>query len=163
MYIPEYKVNFIMARRDQSVSFVHNGRPEIFIYEDSTNRCKYCGSKIVGKRHLCLECGSISCSKKSFFKSSSHTLSCQICGKTICPDCASWLFTRPDGMDELVNVRATLLADAAGFSPFMETWTADKLPWATTPAIHSFPGFPPMEAYPALLAEFAGSTAAPGS
>ncbi|WP_372001063.1 GFA family protein [Tistrella mobilis] len=78
-----------------------------------------------------------------------------------CPDCASWLFTRPDGMDELVNVRATLLADAAGFRPFIETWTADKLPWVTTPATHSYPGFPPMEAYPALLAEFAGGTTAP--
>lgn len=91
MYIPEYSVNFDLARRDQTISFVHNGKPDVFVYSDSTNNCGYCGLHIQGKRQLCLECGTISCSKKTFFKTKSHTLSCEMCGKTICPDCAGYV------------------------------------------------------------------------
>ena len=72
-----------------------------------------------------------------------------------CTRCMSWLFTRPDGADDLVNVRATLLDDARSFRPFVETWTSEMLPWAKTPARHSFAKFPPMERFPELLAEFA--------
>lgn len=72
-----------------------------------------------------------------------------------CPWCMSWMFTRPEGLDFFVNVRATLLDDASGFVPFVETMTDEALPWAKTPAIHSFAGLPPMEAYDGLLAEFA--------
>lgn len=72
-----------------------------------------------------------------------------------CPHCMSWLFTRPEGMDEFVNVRSTMLDDAAAFVPFIETYTREKLPWARTPAIHSFETLPPMERYPELVAEFA--------
>ena len=71
-----------------------------------------------------------------------------------CPHCMSWLFTRPDGMDEFVNLRTTMLDDAADLAPFIETWTREKLPWATTPAIHSFETLPPMERYPELVAEY---------
>ncbi|HEY9623641.1 MAG TPA: GFA family protein [Crinalium sp.] len=72
-----------------------------------------------------------------------------------CPHCMSWLFTRPEGLDELVNVRATLMDDAQSFSPFIETYTDEKLPWVTTPAVHSFNKFPRLEDFPALLSEFA--------
>jgi hypothetical protein len=72
-----------------------------------------------------------------------------------CPYCMSWLFTRLEGRDDLVNVRATMLDDARAFQPFVETWTSEMLPWAKTPARHSFERFPPMEQFPALLAEFA--------
>jgi hypothetical protein len=76
-----------------------------------------------------------------------------------CPHCMSWLFTRPEGLDDFVNVRATMMDDATGFTPFMETWTSEALPWAKTPAVHSFETLPPMERYPELVAEFArGST-----
>jgi len=79
-----------------------------------------------------------------------------------CPHCKSWMFTRPGGIDHLVNVRPTMLDDHAWFVPFMETHTREKLPWATTPAVHSFPGLPAMAAYPALMAEFAERGARPG-
>lgn len=72
-----------------------------------------------------------------------------------CPNCMSWMFTRPAGMDWFVNVRPTLLDDASWFEPFIETGMADKLPWATTPAVHGFEGFPPFEAYAELSREFA--------
>ena len=62
-----------------------------------------------------------------------------------CGHCMSWLFTRPDGLDWLVNLRATMLDDAAWFEPFVETCTAEGLAWATTPAVYSFEGMPAME------------------
>jgi hypothetical protein len=76
-----------------------------------------------------------------------------------CPHCLSWMFTRPEGADGLVNVRATLLDDAAWVSPFMETCTAEKLDWVTTPAAYSFEGFPPLEAYDGILRAYAQARA----
>lgn len=72
-----------------------------------------------------------------------------------CPHCKSWMFTRPEGMDWFVNLRPTMLDDAKWFSPFIETYTSEKLPWATTPAVHSYETFPPFEAYEGLVREFA--------
>ncbi|MCA8880183.1 MAG: GFA family protein [Rhodobacteraceae bacterium] len=72
-----------------------------------------------------------------------------------CPHCMSWVFTRFSAPDEFVNVRATMLDNAKDFVPFVETCTAEKLPWAVTPAAHSFETFPPMERFPELMAEFA--------
>jgi hypothetical protein len=77
-----------------------------------------------------------------------------------CPSCMSWMFTRPPDivtrfLPEFVNVRATMLDDVSWFSPFMETWTRTRLPWVTTPAVHSYAEFPPVEDYAMLLAEFA--------
>jgi hypothetical protein len=72
-----------------------------------------------------------------------------------CPHCFSWAFTRMEGMDAFVNVRATLLDDAAWYAPFIETQTLEKLPWATVPARHSFERFPAFEAFPALIEEYA--------
>jgi len=69
-----------------------------------------------------------------------------------CPQCMSWMFTR--FLPEFVNVRVTMLNDASWFAPFIETRTSAKLPWVSTPAIHSYSGFPPMEEYTKLTAEF---------
>ncbi|MBA3041822.1 MAG: GFA family protein [Alphaproteobacteria bacterium] len=74
-----------------------------------------------------------------------------------CPHCLSWMFTRFDAMGPFVNVRSTMLDDAAGFTPFIETCVSEKLPWAQTPARHSYPQFPPMEDFPRLMGEFAES------
>lgn len=81
-----------------------------------------------------------------------------------CPHCMSWHFTRPKGMDVFVNVRATMLDNARAFVPFIETYTVEMLPWARTPAVPRFERFPPAEAFPSLLAQFAQqSSAAVGS
>lgn len=72
-----------------------------------------------------------------------------------CSHCMSWLFTHPEGMDEFVNVRATMMEDVQSYSPFVETYTDEKLPWATTPAAYSFNKLPSSDEFPALLAEFA--------
>jgi len=79
-----------------------------------------------------------------------------------CSYCMSWAFTRPEGLEHLVNVRATLLDDPSRFSPFIETCTREKLPWATTPAVHSFEGMPVYEDFPRLLEDYARG-AAPAS
>jgi hypothetical protein len=74
-----------------------------------------------------------------------------------CPYCMSWMFTRPEQAAWLVNVRATMLDDTTGVSPFMETFTDEALPWAKTPAVRSFPRFPDLDAYEGLTAEFQAS------
>ena len=75
-----------------------------------------------------------------------------------CPHCMSWLFTRPEGLDEFVNVRATMFDDASDFTPYIETYTSEALPWAKTPAAHSFEKLPPMEIYAELVEDFAQSS-----
>jgi hypothetical protein len=69
-----------------------------------------------------------------------------------CPRCMSWMFTRFH--PEFVNVRVTMLNDVSWFAPFMETWTKTRLPWVTTPAVHRYAEFPPIEEYANLIAEF---------
>lgn len=72
-----------------------------------------------------------------------------------CSHCKSWVFTEPHGVDQFVNVRPTMFDDVSWFVPFIETYTCEKLPWVTTPAMHSFERFPAMAGFPGLLAEFA--------
>ncbi len=75
-----------------------------------------------------------------------------------CPVCMSWMFTRIDGM-EFVNLRPTMLDDARWYVPFIETWTREKLPWATTLAVHSFEEFPSPDRFAGLLGDYAAWTA----
>ena len=72
-----------------------------------------------------------------------------------CPDCKTWMFTRIAGMDDIVNVRPTMFDDTEWCVPFIETMTAEKHAWASTPAKYSFEGFPPREEFPRLMHEFA--------
>lgn len=72
-----------------------------------------------------------------------------------CGHCMSWLFTRPDGMDWLVNLRPTMLDDAAWFEPFVETCTDEGFAWATTPAVYSFAGMPAMEDFERVTKDYA--------
>lgn len=72
-----------------------------------------------------------------------------------CDRCKGWLFTRFEPEMGFVNVRATMLDDATWFVPFVEAYTSTALPWITTPAVHSFTEFPPLEAYQALAEEYA--------
>ena len=78
-----------------------------------------------------------------------------------CGYCMTWLFTRPDGIDAFVNVRPTMLDDARWVAPFIETHTAEKLPWAVTGAVHSFAKLPAMSDYDGLIREYAERGARP--
>lgn len=77
-----------------------------------------------------------------------------------CPYCMSWMFTRPEGMDQFVNVRATLLDDTSWVAPFIETFTKEKLAWAITGASHSYETFPAMEDFAPLVEAYAKFAAA---
>jgi len=66
----------------------------------------------------------------------------------------SWMFTRSEGLDGFVNLRSVLLDDRSWTTPFVETHTREKLPWASTPAVHSFEALPRPDAFPVLIAEF---------
>src|SRR5215510_12975677 len=77
------------------------------------------------------------------------------------PALQDWMFTRPHGMDFFVNIRATMLDDHAWYAPFVEVYTAEKLPWATTPAVHSFATQPDLEGYRPLVEAFAREGARP--
>jgi hypothetical protein len=76
-----------------------------------------------------------------------------------CGYCMTWMFTRPEGVDFFVNIRVTMLDDPSWFTPYMETWTSEKLPWATTPAPHSFAALPAMDAYEGLIKGYAATIA----
>lgn len=73
-----------------------------------------------------------------------------------CGYCLGWVFTRPGQDLGFVNVRATLLDEAGWFMPFVETQTAEKLPWVSTPAQHSYEHFPPFEEWQGLAEDYAG-------
>jgi len=78
-----------------------------------------------------------------------------------CPRCKSWVFTRAEGMDWFVNLRATMLDDHGWFVPYMEVWTSEGLPWATTGAARSFETSPAFDEYEDLMADFAREGARP--
>jgi hypothetical protein len=80
-----------------------------------------------------------------------------------CPRCMSWMFTRPPGMDWFVNLRPAMLDDHGWFEPFVETWTAERLPWAHTPATHGFATEPEPAAFAPLIEAFAKTGARPGT
>jgi hypothetical protein len=71
-----------------------------------------------------------------------------------CVYCKSWVLTRPYGFDWVVNLRATTLDNRRTFEPFIETWTSEKLPWATTPARRGYPTVPGLEEYQPLMDAF---------
>jgi hypothetical protein len=74
-----------------------------------------------------------------------------------CGQCMTWMFTRPGGIDFFVNLRPTMLDDPSWFVPYFETWTREKLAWATTPAARSFEALPPEDSYGEMIAGYAES------
>lgn len=78
-----------------------------------------------------------------------------------CPQCKSWMFTRAEGMDWFVNLRASMLDDDRWVVPFVELWTSEKLPWAAVPARRSYETVPSMDEFAALMEAFAAEGARP--
>lgn len=71
-----------------------------------------------------------------------------------CDHCKTWMFTRIAGVDWFVNVRPTMFDDTGWFHPFMETYTATKLPFAETGAVRSFDEFPAIEELEPLVHDY---------
>jgi hypothetical protein len=76
-----------------------------------------------------------------------------------CPYCMTWMFTRPEGMDRFVNVRTPMMDDPSGLAPFMDTFMCEALPWVKPQSPNSYDTFPPQDAYPALIADYAKANA----
>ena len=72
-----------------------------------------------------------------------------------CPHCLNWLCTIPATATRFVNVRPTMFDVPAWSTPFIESFVSEKLPWASTPAKHSFDRFPAPEQYGMLVVEYA--------
>lgn len=72
-----------------------------------------------------------------------------------CPACLTWMFTRITGVEDFVNVRPTMFEDASWFRPYIETWTDARLPCVQVETVHSYPQFPEMDEFGALLEAYA--------
>ena len=72
------------------------------------------------------------------------------------------MFTRHEGLDDIINIRATMLDDHAWFRPFVEFWTDEKLPWAATPAVQSYATEPEFDEFAGLIEEYAARGTRPG-
>ena len=68
-----------------------------------------------------------------------------------CPECLSWVFTRPP-QAPFVNVRTTMLDVTMAEPPIVEVQTTEALPWAIIGARFSSTAFPEMEEW-AVIAE----------
>ena len=72
-----------------------------------------------------------------------------------CPKCMNFIFTRIQGADTRVNLRASVLDDLTWFEPFVELMTEEKLSWSSVPAAHSFARFPEtIEELEVLMADY---------
>ena len=71
-----------------------------------------------------------------------------------CPECMSWLFTLPEGLDGLVNVRSSMFDDAGEHRPYVEMFVDEALPGAASGAVHSYGSFPGESEYPELIAAY---------
>jgi len=72
-----------------------------------------------------------------------------------CDHCKSWLYTEPDGLPDIVNVRSTMFDQTDEQRPFVEVFTGEGLPWARTRAEHSYETLPPEDEWPKLIGAFA--------
>jgi hypothetical protein len=79
-----------------------------------------------------------------------------------CSACMSWVYTRVEGLDFFVNVRATMLDTPGWYRPWLECWTSEALPWAVIGAPRMHETMPTeMTEFQALIAEFAAEGARP--
>ncbi len=55
-----------------------------------------------------------------------------------CKSCLNIVYSRLDRAPDRVNLRTSILNQAASFDPFVEVMTDEKMPWAQVPAIYSY-------------------------
>ena len=66
----------------------------------------------------------------------------------------SWIFTRASAMEGFVNVRSAMFEGVEALRPYMETCASEKLAFAQTGAVESFPGFPGPADFGRLMAAY---------
>jgi len=89
IYIPETRVKFATKKRLRTLDLADNGTSDFYVYGGDIYTCDICAAPLRGKSILCNCCGNIA-HKPSFFRS--HGFMCKNCGKTICRDCAYYLW-----------------------------------------------------------------------
>ena len=72
-----------------------------------------------------------------------------------CPSCMTWLFTRPEGMDDFINIRSTMFEDAAAHRPYMDAHRRETLPGVDTGAVERFDTVPEEDLFGPLIAAYA--------
>jgi hypothetical protein len=72
-----------------------------------------------------------------------------------CNYCKSWVYTEPDGLADIVNVRSTQFDEPDKQRPFVELFRGEGLPWAGTGAEHSYETLPAEDEWPKLIGAFA--------
>ena len=77
-----------------------------------------------------------------------------------CDYCKSWIYTEPEGLPDIVNVRSTLFDEPDDKPPFVEIFTGEGLIWARTGAVHSYDALPARDEWPKLIEEFAAQAPA---
>jgi hypothetical protein len=77
-----------------------------------------------------------------------------------CPDCMSWLYTVPEGLDEFVNIRSSMFDDAADHRPFADMHRREALPGAESGAPRAYDSVPGDSEFAELMADYAAWCAA---
>lgn len=73
-----------------------------------------------------------------------------------CGGCLTLIYSQVAGAEHQINVRTSILNNAASFVPFVEVMTDEKLPWVLVPARHSFARHPESaDALQAVIAAYA--------
>lgn len=55
-----------------------------------------------------------------------------------CKSCLNFIYSQIGGAGYRINLRTSILDNAASFEPFVEVMTEEKMSWATVPAKHSY-------------------------
>jgi hypothetical protein len=72
-----------------------------------------------------------------------------------CKSCLNFIYSEIGERSQRINLRTSVLDDAALFEPFVELMTDEKMPWAKVPAAHSFSSYPEsLEELRALMDEY---------
>ena len=75
-----------------------------------------------------------------------------------CKSCGNFVYSQIGGTSQRINLRTSILDDAASFKPFVELMTDEKMEWAAVPTKHSYRQSPDsLEELHALMDEYKGS------
>jgi hypothetical protein len=76
-----------------------------------------------------------------------------------CSSCKNFIFSRLKTAPERINLRISILDDAASFPPFVELMTDEKVEWANLPVSHSYALFPKtLDELKALMKDYANQS-----
>lgn len=59
-----------------------------------------------------------------------------------CKSCLNFVYSQIGGAEQRINLRTSVLNDAASFEPFVELMTDEKMPWSHVPVARSFSQYP---------------------